>query len=99
MGMKGMTSAAPSRGCAPVCFVRSINSAALPDAANYGFLHLHGIAHQRDDAAIMVGVHLAIEKVNAIHLHGFKDGVNFGLVAAFREVRNTFDECRHKRRG
>jgi len=30
IGMKGTTSAAPMRGCAPSCFVRSINSAALP---------------------------------------------------------------------
>src|ERR1035438_454062 len=30
IGMNGITSAAPSRGCAPVCLVRSISSAALP---------------------------------------------------------------------
>src|SRR5882672_7414198 len=30
MGINGSTSVAPTRGCAPVCFVRSINSIALP---------------------------------------------------------------------
>src|SRR5437773_3590810 len=30
MGINGSTSVAPTRGCAPLCFVKSINSMALP---------------------------------------------------------------------
>jgi hypothetical protein len=47
----------------------------------------------------MIRVHLAVEEVNAVHLHGFEDGIDFGLVAAFGEVRYTLDECRHKKSG
>src|SRR5437660_1133050 len=34
IGINGSTSVAPTRGCAPVCFVRSINSMALPVHSN-----------------------------------------------------------------
>jgi hypothetical protein len=44
----------------------------------------------------VVGVHLAIEQVDAGHLHGVDDGVNFGFIAAFGEIRDTFDERGHK---
>ena len=68
----------------------------LADAADGSLGNVRRIADQGDDAAIMVGVHLAVEQINAVHLHGFQDGVDAGLVAAFREVGNTFDECGHK---
>ncbi len=71
----------------------------FPDATNHSFFHPHGIADQGDDTAIVVGVHLAVEKVDAVHLHSFENGVDFSFVAAFGKVRNAFDECRHKRRG
>jgi hypothetical protein len=44
----------------------------------------------------MVGVHLSIEQIDAVHLHGVDDGVNAGLVAPFGKVRYTFYECWHK---
>jgi hypothetical protein len=44
----------------------------------------------------VVRVHLAIEEVNAIHLHGFENGIDASFVAPFREVRNTFNERGHK---
>ena len=65
------------------------------DAANRRLGHIDGIADQGDDAAVVIGVHLAIEEIDAIHLHGFEDGIDASLVAPFREVGNTFDECGH----
>ena len=67
----------------------------LADAADGGFLNGFALAHQCDDAAVVVGVHLAIEQVNAGHFHGVDDGVNFRLVAAFGEIGNAFDERGH----
>jgi len=67
----------------------------LPHAANGGFLNGFALANQSDDAAVVVGVHFAVEQVDAGHLHGVDDGVNFGFIASFREVRNTFDERGH----
>ena len=64
--------------------------------ANCGFLNGLPIAHQRDDRAVVVGIALAIQQVDAGNLHGVNDGVNFSLVAAFGEVRNTFNERGHK---
>ncbi len=69
------------------------------DAANHGLLHLRGIANQRDDAAVVVGIHLAVEEVDAVQLHGLEDGIDLGLIAAFGEVGYTFDECGHKQAG
>jgi hypothetical protein len=40
----------------------------------------------------VVGVHLPVEKINAGELHGFDDGIDFGGVAAFGEIGNTFYE-------
>ncbi len=69
----------------------------LANPANRGLRHLHRIADERDDTAVVVGVHLAVEQIHAIHLHGFENGIDFGLVAPFRKVRYTFYECGHKR--
>ena len=64
----------------------------LAHAANRGLLDRLPLPHQRDDAAVVIGVHLAIEQEDAVHLHGLDDGVDFGLVAAFRKIGNTFDK-------
>ena len=63
------------------------------DAANGGFLNRFAVANQRDHAAIVVGIHLAIEEIDTGHLHGFDDGVDFGLVTAFGKIGNAFNEC------
>jgi hypothetical protein len=68
----------------------------LAYAADGGFGDVDRIAHEGVYTAVMIRVHLAVEEVNAVHLHGFEDGIDFGLVAAFGEVRYTLDECRHK---
>ena len=65
----------------------------LAHAAYRRFLKRLALAHQRDHAAVMVGVHLAIEQVHAVHLHGRNNGVHLGFIAAFREIGYTFDQC------
>jgi hypothetical protein len=40
----------------------------------------------------MISVHLAIEQEDAVHLHGFNDGVYYAFVAAFRKIGDTFDQ-------
>ena len=61
------------------------------DAANRRFLNRFALADQRDDAAVVIGVHLAVEEIDAGNLHGLDDGINFGGVAAFREVGHAFN--------
>jgi hypothetical protein len=39
----------------------------------------------------VVGVHFAVEEIDAGNLHGLDDGVDLGGVAAFREIGNAFD--------
>src|SRR5271155_3222644 len=51
-------------------------------SSNGGFLDGVALAYQGDDAAVVVGIHLAVEEKNAGNLHGFDDGVNFSGVAA-----------------
>ena len=63
----------------------------LAHAANGCFLNGFALAHNRNNAAVVIGIHFTIQQVNARHFHGVYDGVNFGLVAAFGEVGNTFD--------
>ena len=65
----------------------------LAHAANRRFLNRLALAHQRDHAAVMVGVHLAIKQVHAVHLHGRNNGVHLSFIAAFREIGYTFDQC------
>src|ERR1700722_11088239 len=93
MGMKGTTSLAPMRARVS----RQVDKfRGLAHAANRGLLNGLALADQRDDAAVVVGVHFTVEQVDAGHFHGVDDGVNFGLVAALRKIRNTFDERGHK---
>ena len=46
-------------------------------AADGGFLNGFALAHESNHAAIVVGVHFAIEEVDAGHLHRVNDGVDF----------------------
>ncbi len=62
MGINGTTSAAPMRGWAPWCVVRSISSTALATPRTAASVTAAGGAHEGEDAAIMVGVRLAVEK-------------------------------------
>jgi hypothetical protein len=68
----------------------------LPHSANGGFLNRLALAGQRDHAAVVVGIHFAIEQINAGNLHGLDNGVNFGRIAALGKIRNAFDKrARH----
>ena len=96
MGMNGITSAAPSRGMRARVLGQVDQLGSFADAADRRLGDVDRIADQGNDAAVVIGIHLAVEEIDAVHLHGFKDGVDASLVAPFREVRNTFDECGHK---
>ncbi len=65
----------------------------LARAANGSFLDGFALAYQGDDAAVVIGVHLAVEEIDAGNEHGFDDGIDLGWVAAFGEIGNTFNEC------
>jgi hypothetical protein len=39
----------------------------------------------------VVGIHLAVEEIDSGDFHGFDNGIDFGRVAAFGKIRNTFD--------
>jgi hypothetical protein len=67
----------------------------LPHSADSRLLNRFALSNQGDDATIVIMVHLAVEKIDAIHLHGFDDGVNFGFIAAFGEIGDTFNQCGH----
>ena len=68
----------------------------LPYSANGGFLNGFALADQGDDAAVVVGIHLAVEKIDAGDFHGFDNGIDFGRVAAFGKIRNAFNQsARH----
>src|SRR5204863_10221133 len=73
-----------------LCKINDLGS--LADATNGRFHDRLALADQRNDAAIVVGIHLAVEQVDAINLHRLNERNNFGLVAAFRKIRNTFDQ-------
>ena len=64
----------------------------LPYAANGGFLNGIALADQGDDAAVVIGIHLAVEEIDAGNLHGFDNGIDFGRVAAFGKIRNAFHQ-------
>ena len=72
--------------------MRSISFRSLADAANGRFLNGIALANQGDHAAIVVGIHLAIEKKDAGDLHGFDNGVDLGRVPAFGKIGNTFNQ-------
>ena len=64
----------------------------LAHSANRRLLNRLALAHQRDHAAVVIGVHLAVQQIDAIHLHRLDDGIDFRLVAAFRKIGNAFDQ-------
>jgi len=64
-------------------------------AANSGFLDSLAFADERDDATVMVGIHLPIQQIDSIHLHGLNNGIYFAFVAAFRKIGNAFNQCGH----
>ena len=66
------------------------------DAAQCGFSDGFGFAGYGDDAAVMVCVTFAVEQVDAGNFaHGRDNGVNFGRVAPFGKIRNTFYKSFH----
>ena len=65
-------------------------------AANCRFLHRFAFSGQCDDAAVMVGVHLAIEQIYAIEFHGLDDAIDFGLIPSFRKIRDALHQRLHK---
>src|SRR5207249_2164543 len=71
----------------------------LADTPNHSFLNWFALAYQGDHAAVVVGIHLAVEEVHPIEFHGFNDGINFGFVPAFREIRDALHQSLHKREG
>ena len=64
----------------------------LPYPADRRFLNRVAVADQSDHAAVVVGIHLAVEELDTRDFHGVDNGVDFGFVAAFGEIRDTFDE-------
>ena len=61
----------------------------LADTAQYGFHDGLAVTDQRDDAAVVIGIHLAIEQKDTVHLHGLDNRVYLGFVAAFGKIGNT----------
>ena len=67
-----------------------------PHSANRRLLNRVSLTHQRDHAAVVVRVHLAIQQVNTINLHRGDNGVNLSPVASLRKIRHTLYKRRHK---
>jgi hypothetical protein len=66
------------------------------DATQSRFGYGFGLSGERDDAAVVVGIALAIEQINTRNFtHGRNDGIHFGDVATFREIGNALDESFH----
>ncbi len=80
------------RGCAPWCCGEIDQLRRLADSANCRFLNRVALANERDDAAIVVGIHLAVEQIDAGNLHGFDNGVDLGRIAAFGKIGNAFNQ-------
>src|SRR5579863_3696583 len=55
----------------------------LPHATNSSFLNGLAFADQRDDTAVVVAVHFAIEEIDAIYFHSGDNGIYFGLITTF----------------
>jgi hypothetical protein len=68
----------------------------LANAANGGFLNGGAFADESDDATVVIGIHFPVEKINAGEFHGCDNGIDFGRIAAFGEIRNAFNKsARH----
>ena len=97
MGIKGTTSVAPMRGCAPECFVRSISSAAFPTPRRAASATASGSPGQRHDAAVMVRIALTVEQEHTRNFaHRSDDCVDFRGITAFGKIRHTLDESFHE---
>src|SRR5262249_45259235 len=68
----------------------------LASAPNRGFLNGVAFADESDHTTVVVGIHLAVEKVHAVELHGLNDGINFGFIPPFREIRDALHQGLHK---
>ena len=93
IGMNGTTSAAPMRGCAPWCCVRSMTSTAFSTLRIGRLCNGGGRSDEGQDAAVVIGVLFAVEQ------HHIRDGedalddrIDFGGVAPFGKIRNTLDQ-------
>ena len=61
------------------------------------FLNILVIADQSKDAAVVASVRRVVQKGHARHaLSSFNQAVDDCLIAAFRKVRNTFNNFCHK---
>ena len=67
------------------------------NAANGSFLDRLPFADERDDATVMVGIHLPIEEVHAVEFHGLNNGINFGFVLSFGKIWDALHQGLHKR--
>src|SRR5437763_1749089 len=71
----------------------------LACAPNHRLSNIFAVPKQGNYAAVMVGVHLAVEQIDTRQLHGVNDGVNNAFVAAVRKVRDRLDQGGgHRRR-
>ena len=62
------------------------------DAAQNGFDQRIPASGQGDDGAIVIGVHVAVELVDAVEAHGFGNGVDRRAVAALGEIGDGFNQ-------
>src|SRR5207244_12875103 len=66
------------------------------NATDGGLLDWLTLADQRDDATIVVGIHLAIEQIDAVYLHGVNDRINLRFVAPLGKIWDTLHQsCWH----
>jgi hypothetical protein len=63
----------------------------LAYAANGGFLNCLAVTGERDDAAIVIGIHLPVEQIDTGQFHGFDDGIDPRRIAALGEIRHAFN--------
>jgi len=63
IGIKGMTSAAPMRGVRALMLGEVDQLGGPSDAANGGFLNGIAFADHGNDAAVVIGIHLAVEEI------------------------------------
>src|SRR5437899_545720 len=61
------------------------------DTAYRSFRNGIAVADESDDATVVVGVHFTVKEKDTLDLHGFYDGIDNGLVSAFRKIGNTFN--------
>jgi hypothetical protein len=67
-------------------------------AQQRGFGDGIGFAGQRDDATVVIGIHLMIEHPHAGNLaHGLNQRFNFCRVAAFAEIWHTLNQSFHEK--